>query len=223
MNLSGNPLDYLVAFFGGVLLSFTPCVYPLIPITASSIGIRAAGSKLKGLTLSMVYVTGVAITYSILGLLASLTGTIFGRVSSHPLTYFFVGVIVVIFGISMLDVFSISIPNLFRSPGLKKDNYFSTFMLGLSSGLVISPCITPVLGAILAYLTTKRNLLYGASLLFSFAYGMGFILILIGTFSAILVSLPKSGKWMLYIKRAFSFILIGMGLYFIFKGLRQLL
>lgn len=222
MILSGNPLDYLVAFSGGFLLSFTPCVYPLIPISVSYIGVGSGGSKFKGFLLSLVYVTGVAITYSLLGLLASLTGTFFGRISSHPLVYFFAGIILIIFGLSMLDIFTITLPPFFKLPGLKKQNYFSTFILGLSSGLMVSPCITPVLGGILVYLTTKRNLLYGATLLFSFAYGMGFVLVLAGTFSSMLVGLPKSGRWLLYIKKLCALILLGMGLYFMIKGIKRM-
>lgn len=222
MSLSGNPFDYIIAFLSGVLISFTPCIYPLIPISVGYIGIKASGSKFKGLFLSLVYVTGVAFTYSVLGLLASLSGTIFGRISSNPLTYLFVGGVIILFGLSMLDLFTIPLPNIINPPRLKKQSYFSTFVLGLSSGLIASPCLTPVLGSILVYLATKKNLVYGATLLFTFAYGMGLVLVLIGTFSAALVNLPKSGKWLLYIKRLFSFILIGMGIYFIYGGLRRL-
>ncbi len=222
MHLSGSPVDYLIAFLGGVLVSFTPCVYPLIPVSIGYIGARASGSKFQGLGLSLVYVTGIAFTYSALGLLASLTGTFFGKISSSPVTYLFAGSMIILFGLSMLDLFTIPLPNIIKLPALKKQNYFSTLILGLISGLIVSPCLTPVLGSILVYLTTKKNLLYGATLLFSFAYGMGLVLILAGTFSAVLVNLPKSGKWMLYAKRVFSFVLIGMGIYFIFAGLRRL-
>ena len=222
MSLLGNPLDYLKAFLGGIGISFSPCVYPLIPITAGFIGATAAGSKLKGFILSLVYVSGIAVTYSILGLLASLTGTIFGRISSSPIIYFLVGSVIIIFGLSMLDIFTISLPNTIKPPAFKKKNYFSAFLLGLSSGLVVGPCLTPVLGAILLYLTTKRNLLYGAGLLFSFAYGMGLILIFVGTFSSILVSLPKSGKWMVYIKKSCAIILIGIGLHFLLTAIKRL-
>lgn len=222
MGLSGSPLDYLTAFLGGVGVSFTPCVYPLIPITIGYIGVKAGGSKLKGLGLSLIYVTGVAVTYSVLGLLAALTGRLFGHISSNPLTYIFVGLVLILFGTSMLDLFAMPALKLIKIPALKKENYFSTFLLGLSSGLVAAPCLTPILGSILVYLTTKKNLLYGATLLFSFAYGMGFILIIAGTFSAALVNLPKLGKWMLYIKRAFSFIIIGAGIYFIYSGIRRI-
>lgn len=222
MSPSINPFDFLKAFLGGVAVSFTPCVYPLIPVTIGYIGVRAGISRLKGFTLSLVYVTGIAITYSILGLVATLTGTIFGRVSSYPITNFFVGGVIIFFGLSMLDLFTITLPNIIKLPILKKQNYFSVFFLGLSSGLVVSTCLTPVLGSILACLTTKKNLLYGVTLLLSFAYGMGLVLILAGTFSAVLVNLPKSGKWMLYIKKIFASVLMGMGVYFIYNGIRSL-
>jgi thiol:disulfide interchange protein DsbD len=222
MILSESPLDYLVVFLGGILVSFTPCVYPLIPVTASYIGIKGRGSKLRGLSLSLTFVTGVAIVYSILGLLASLTGTIFGRISSQPIIYLFVGIVIILFGLSMLDLFTITFPVLIKPLTLKKYSYLSTFLLGLSSGFVVSPCLTPVLGSILAYLTTRKNLLYGATLLFSFAYGMGILLILVGTFSAVLINLPKLDKWMIYIKRLSAVVLMGMGIYFIFSGVRRL-
>lgn len=222
MNLSGSPVDYLAVFLGGVVLSFTPCVYPLVPISAGYIGVRAGGSKIKGLILSLVYVTGVAITYSVLGLAATLTGKIFGAISTHPITYIVVGTVIVIFGLSMLDLFHIPLPVILRLPVNKKEGYFSTFLLGLNSGLVISPCTTPVLGTILVYLATKKNVLYGMTLLFTFAYGMGLLLILVGPFSTLLLSIPKSGKWMVYIKRASAVILIGMGLFFVFTGIRRL-
>jgi thiol:disulfide interchange protein DsbD len=215
MKVSGNPLDFLLAFLGGVGVSLTPCMYPLIPITAGYIGLRARGSKIKALSLSLIYVTGIAITYSLLGLLASLGGRFFGSVSSQPITYIFVGIVVIVFGLSMLDLFQISLPNIIRLPTDKKQRYIATFFLGLTSGLIITPCLTPVLGTILVYLATKKNIFYGVTLLFSFAYGLGLILILIGTSSSILVSLPKSGKWMVYIKKLAGIILLGMGIYFI--------
>lgn len=224
MNLSGNPIDYLFAFLGGIVVSFTPCVYPLIPVSAGYIGIRAAGSKARGLILSLVYVTGIAVTYAALGLAASLTGRIFGAISSYPLTYVIVGSIIVLFGLSMSGLFILKVPSLAHHPGLNKQNYFSTFFLGLVSGLIIGPCTTPVLGAILLYLATKKNLFYGATLLFSFAYGMGLLLILIGTFSSAVVNrLPKSGRWLMHIQKAGALILIAFGLYLIFSGIRGII
>lgn len=223
MDLSVNSLDYLKAFLGGVGISLTPCVYPLIPITAGYIGSNCSGSKLKGLISSLVYVTGVSVTFSILGLLASLTGTIFGRISSHPLANLFVGLIIIIFGLSMFGLFYFPSFNILKLTGLKKNSYFATFLFGLCSGLAVSPCLTPVLGSILLYLTTKKNLLYGITLLLSFGYGMGMLLVLVGTFSSALFKLPKSGKWMLYIKRLSASIVIAVGVYFIIAGIRRII
>jgi len=221
MILSENPIDYLKAFLGGVGVSFTPCVYPLIPVIIGYIGIKSGTVKLRGFALSLTYVTGVAITYSLLGLFASLTGRLFGVVSSAPLTYILVGLVIIFFGLSMLEVFNLGLPRLIRLPVLKEKNYFSIFLLGLSSGLIIGPCTAPALGAILVYLATKKNVIYGATVLFSFAYGMGLVLILAGTFGSVLVKLPKAGKWLAYIKRLGAVILIGMGVFFIFTGIRR--
>jgi len=222
MDQSSNlSFSYLGAFLAGIAVSLTPCVYPLIPVTAGIIGTETAGSKLKGLFLSFVYVTGIAVMYSILGMFASLTGTIFGRISSHPVTYIFVGTFITVFGLSMFGLFHIHIPHN-KKIAHKKHDFISTFFLGLSSGLVISPCLTPALGSILIYLATKKNLFYGASLLLTFAYGMGLILILIGAFEGLLVNLPRSGNWMTWIKRASAVILIAMGIYFIYTGIRRI-
>lgn len=221
MNLSGSPLDYFIAFFGGVILSFTPCVYPLIPVSAGYIGLRSNGSKLRGFFLSLVYVSGVAITYSILGLLASLSGRMFGSFSNHPLVRILIGIIIIIFGLSMFGIFKIPLPKLIK-PGLfQGKGFFSVFFLGLSSGLMVSPCITPVLGGILSVIFNNKNIFYGMALLLSFAYGMGLILILVGTFSSILVSLPRLGKRLLYIERLCAVILIGIGMYYIYAVIRR--
>lgn len=217
MILSGNPLDFLIAFLAGIALSFTPCVYPLIPISIGSISISSQGSKLKGFILSLVYASGVAVIYSLLGLLASLTGKIFGVIYFHPATHLIVGAIIIVFGLSMLDFVKLPWPHSVKIAPLGK-GYFSTFFLGLNSGLMISPCVTPVLGTILFYLTTKKNIWYGTLLLLSFAYGATLILILCGTFSAILVNLPRLGKWMLCIKRFCAFLIIAMGAYFIYQA-----
>lgn len=220
MNLSGNPIDYIFAFLGGVMISFTPCVYPLIPVSVSYISAKSS-SRFKGFILSLIYVTGIAFTYSILGLIASLTGRLFGNISSHPITYLAVGAIIAVFGFSMLDLFNLPFNAKINLPIFKEKNYFSILLLGITSGLIVSPCLTPVLGSILSYLATRKNIVYGMSLLVVFAYGMGLVFILSGTFGSILVNLPKSGKWMVYIKRAAGILLVAMGIYFIYTGIRR--
>lgn len=221
MTLSGSLWDYLSVFTGGIVLSFTPCVYPLLPVTAGYIGIHARGSKLKGFFLSFVYVTGLAIVYCCLGVIASLTGKMFGRISAHPLTLAVVGVVFVIFGLSMFNVFAVYFPTVIQFSRIRRKGIFSVLLLGMVSGLVASPCVAPALGAILVYLASTRNILYGGSLLLVFAYGMGLTLILVGTFSTALLHLPKSGKWMLYVEKVCASVLICLGIYFIFTAIRR--
>ncbi|MFH1678061.1 MAG: cytochrome c biogenesis protein CcdA [Candidatus Omnitrophota bacterium] len=219
MNLSGSPLDFFLVFFGGVLVSFTPCVYPLLPITIAYIGASSANSRIKGFTLSLIYVTGISITYAILGLAAVLTGSLFGRFTSLPLVRIIAGAIIVLFGIVLWFGWSFRIP-LLKLPAPKKSGVFlSCFILGLTSGLIISPCTAPVLGSILVFVAAKKNFVYGAFLLLSFAYGMGLLLIIAGTFSSILVSIPKSGYWMKIIQKIYAVILAAVGIYFVFSGI----
>jgi len=222
MNLSGNPLDFFYAFLGGLAVSLTPCVFPLIPVTAGYIGIEAAGSRVKGFVFGFIYVSGVAVTYAALGMAASLTGTLFGRISAHPVTNIAVGVIVCIFGFAMFDLFHIPVPQVVKQSSLEKGNIISTFVLGLTSGFVIAPCTTPVLGSILVLLSHKSNVAYGGFLLLCFAYGMGVILLISAVFSTFLTTLPKAGAWMGIIKKTYALILIAAGVYFIVQALRRL-
>ena len=221
MEVLGSAWDYVFAFFGGVTLSFSPCVYPLLPVTAGFIGIRAGGSKLQGLFLSFLYVTGLAATYASLGLVATMTGRMFGTISSHPATFMVVGAAFILFGLSMFNVFAIYFPSIARLSKIKRKGLWSVVVLGLVSGLVASPCVAPALGAILMYLATTKNIVYGTTLLVAFAYGMGLTLILVGTFSTAMLHLPKSGKWMMYAERIAAGVLICVGVYFIYSALRR--
>ncbi len=203
-------------------MSFTPCAYPLIPIIAGYIGIRTGRSAWKTLALSFVYVSGIALMYSLLGMAASLSGRLFGGIGAHPAAHIFTGAVVILFGLSMFDFFALHVPVLKHHRIRADGGFISTFLFGITSGLIISPCVTPVLGGILLYLSAKNNVAYGGLLLLVFAYGMGFILIIAGAFSSILVRLPKSGRWMGHIKKAYAVILVAVGAYLIFASLRRL-
>ncbi|MDD5109143.1 MAG: cytochrome c biogenesis protein CcdA [Candidatus Omnitrophica bacterium] len=221
MHLLGSPFDFLIAFFGGVLASLTPCVYPLIPISAGFIVGNAQNSRSKGFFLSLAYVTGIAITYASLGILAVLSGSIFGKFSSNPIVNLISGVFILIFGLFMFDIFHFNFASNLKLPAIKKGSYLSALGLGLVSGLMISPCLTPVLASILAYLSIKKNIFYGGFLLFCFSYGMGLIFILIGTFGSVFSRLPKPGVWMVGIKRICASVIVLSGLYFIFTAIRR--
>ena len=215
-------LSFLAVYLGGVLVSFTPCVYPVIPITVACIGARGDGSKGRGFVLSLIYVAGMAVTYTILGAFAALSGKLFGQIQSSPWTYFLIGNLCVLMGLSMLDVFTFTV----RAPafitraqsGKRTKGIAGSFLVGAASGLVMSPCTTPVLAVLLGYAATRQNLVFASSLMFVFAFGMGTLLILVGTFASLLAAIPKSGKWMVRISRIFGWILLGTGEYFLINA-----
>ncbi|MFC1708925.1 cytochrome c biogenesis protein CcdA [Candidatus Omnitrophota bacterium] len=222
MNLVGNPIDFLVAFGAGIAISFTPCVYPLIPITVGYIGASAKGSRLKGFFLSAIYALGIATTYSALGAIASLTGRVFGQLAGNPWIYFIVANVCIFFGLVLLDVFRIPLPT-FAAKRIEPKSAISVFLFGLLSGLVVGPCTAPALGTILVYVSTRQNLPYSMLLLFCFAYGMCTVLILAGTFSSVLTNLPRSGIWMARVKKVCGLILIVVGEYLLIQTGRYIL
>lgn len=214
-------LAFGAAYLGGVLISFTPCTYPLIPITVGFIGAQGASSKLRGFLLSLFYVLGLAVTYAALGAVAALSGRLFGQMQTTPLVYFIMANICLIMGLSMLDVFKISIPipqRMMNFSGGGKKGFITSFLLGVASGFVIGPCTAPVLAVLLGYVALQTNLAMGIGLLFVFAFGMGTLLILVGTFAGFISSLPKSGAWMTKISRVFGVILIGAAEYFLYTA-----
>lgn len=214
-------LAFLAAYLGGVVISFTPCTYPLIPVTVGYIGARSASSKLRGFILSLFYVLGLAVTYSTLGAAAALTGKLFGQMQTTPLTYFLMANLFIIMGLAMLGVFKISLPvpqKLMNVTGNIKKGFAGSFLLGAASGFIIGPCTAPILGVILGYVALQNNVLTGVALLFIFSLGMGTLLIIVGTFTGLIASLPKSGVWMERINYIFGFILIGAGEYFLFTA-----
>jgi thiol:disulfide interchange protein DsbD len=210
-------LDYIGVFLGGMLVSITPCVYPLIPITVGYIGATSVASRSRGFLLSLFYVFGIAVTYAGLGAFAALTGKLFGEISTSPWTYLIVGNIFLILGLSMMGLFILPLPSFLatKSTTTKKPGIFGAFLVGLSAGFIVGPCTAPVLGAVLTYVASKQNVFIGISLLFVFAFGMGILLIIVGTFTGLCATLPKSGKWLDAVKKIFGIILIICAEYFI--------
>jgi len=213
----GSILAFLLVFLGGILTSLTPCVYPMIPITMAVIGAQASGSKLKGFVLSLFYVLGIAITFSILGVIAAKTGGLFGAFSQHPVTILIISLIFFLMGLSMLGVFVLQLPSSLASKlqGKKGKGFIGALLTGMVAGLVVSPCISPLLAVILAWVAKIGSVMLGIGLLFSFSLGLGILFILIGTFSGILKTLPKSGGWMELIERGLGILLVVLALVFI--------
>ncbi|MCM8783142.1 MAG: hypothetical protein NC909_01915 [Candidatus Omnitrophica bacterium] len=178
MSLYPHNPSIVLAFLGGLGLSFSGCIYPLIPVFLGFLSGHVQKKKMRGFLLSFVYVSGFAFIYSLMGLIASLSGSVFGIFLSYPITRITAGFIFIIFGLSMLEIFYLPTISLRLNLRSFSRLYLHVFFMGLSSGLIISPCVSPVLGSILLYVAMKKDLFYGWLLLISFAYGLGFILIL---------------------------------------------
>lgn len=209
---------FIAVYIAGVLVSFTPCVFPVIPLTLGVIGARSSDSRFRGLSHSLVYVLGMALSYAVLGVFASLSGQLFGQVSSNPWTYFVVGNVYLIFGLTMVsDKSSFQIKILPQRLQKKRKGIIGVFIMGALAGLIVGPCTAPVLAALLVYVGTQQNLLHGFSLLFVFGYGVGFLFIVLGTFTGLMASLPKSGEWLERVKKGFGFLLIFVAEYLFIK------
>lgn len=223
--LTGAPaLAFLAAFVGGILASLTPCVYPMIPVTAAYIGSNSAGeTPMRGFLLSVSYVMGIAVMYSALGAVAALTGRLFGSWASSPIVYLIMANLFILLGLSMLDVFMLPLPAFLQGGGSsqKRAGYAGAFLVGIAAAFVASPCTAPILFSILAIVATQKNVVYGISLLFTFALGMGLLLVIVGTFAGALAALPKSGMWMEKIKKGFGWLLILVAEYFLVQAGRM--
>jgi thiol:disulfide interchange protein DsbD len=218
--LQQRPFLAVGTLFGaGVLTSLTPCIYPMIPITAGLIGGANAGvapSRGRTIGLTLAYVTGLALFYALLGVLAGLTGTLFGTVSASPWARFVTGNLLLIFGLAMLEVIPVTVPRRLTAwaGGLGGGSYPAVFLLGATSGIVAAPCGAPAFAVVLTWVAATKSAALGFVYLFTFSLGMTTLLVAVGLFSGTLAALPRSGRWLVWIKRAAGFAMIGVAQYY---------
>ena len=217
--LREHPLAALPLMFGaGLVTSLTPCVYPMIPITAGILGGGAAEGRSRGRTIRMtlVYALGLALVYASLGVLAGMTRTLFGTVSASPWAYLLAGNFLLVFGRAMLDVFTVNAPAraLQWAGRFGGGSYGGVFAMGATSGLVAAPCGAPAFGAVLTFVAATGSAVLGFTYLFVFSLGMTALLIVVGLFAGTLGALPRAGRWTLWIKRASGILLLAMAEYY---------
>jgi len=223
--LSSSPATAIILLFAaGVLTSLTPCIYPMIPITASIVGGQAVGEakppKSRTIFLTIAYVAGLAIVYATLGVIAGMTGTIFGTISTNPWLYFTMANVLIIAALSMLDVLPVRLPaGLMQraSTAGTAGRASGAFIMGAVSGLVAAPCGAPVMAAVLTWVTTTQRAALGFIYLLSFSFGMCALLVAVGLSSGMITRLPRAGAWMVWIKRIFAVIMIGVAEYYLVK------
>ena len=205
-------------FAAGVATSLTPCIYPMIPITAGVLGGAGAAGRSRGQTvrLTLVYVLGLALVYATLGLLAGLTGTLFGAISANRWAYFAIGNLLLLFALAMLDVIPVAAPQklVAWAARIGAGSYGGAFLMGATSGLVAAPCGAPAFAAVLTFVAATRSGVLGFVYLFVFSLGMTALLVLVGLSSGTLARLPSSGRWMVIIKKASGVLLLAVAEYY---------
>lgn len=210
-------LLFLLVFAAGFLTSLTPCVYPVIPIVMGYIGTRSGNKKLKGLYLSIFFVLGLSLVYSVFGVVAATTGTMMGISFQNPVVVIVIAAIFIIMGLSLAGFFEIPVPTSISSrvQAGHKSEVIGSIVVGGISGIIAAPCVGPVLIALLSWISQTGNILLGFWLTFTFSLGLSVIFLVVGTFSGVVSAMPKGGSWMNYIKYFFSLLLLGGGIYFI--------
>ena len=213
---SGFIYTFLFIFLGGLALNLTPCVYPLIPITISYFGGQSEGDKKALVLRAVIYVLGMAITYSILGVLASLTGSLLGSALQDPLVLIFVALVLIGLALSMFGLYEIRVPQSLAMLGSKnRAGYIGTLFMGLTVGLIAAPCIGPFVLGLLTYVSELGDPILGFWMFFVLALGLGTPFLILGIFSGAATHLPRSGAWMIWVRNIFGFVLIGMAIYFL--------
>jgi len=206
-------------FMGGMALNLTPCVYPLIPITISYFSAKSIdGKQARGHTVlnALLYVVGIAVMNSMLGVFAALSGRLLGALLENPVTLVAVALIMVTFALSMFGLWEIRLPA--SITGIAARNYagyFGSLIMGLTLGIVAAPCIGPFVAGILVMVANVGDPVFGFWIFFSLSMGMGLPLFVLALLSDQLKRLPKSGEWMIWVRKIMGWVMIGAAGYFI--------
>jgi len=211
----GLPLTLLAIFVLGLALNLTPCVYPLIPITIGYFSNQSGARASRRVTLSLLYVLGIAITYSALGVFSALSGKLFGAWLQHPAVLVFFAALMLIMASSMFGAFEIRVPQFISNRSGGQAGLAGALTMGLLIGIVAAPCVGPFVISLIALVSSLQSPFLGFLMFFVLALGLGVPYLLLGIFSSGMSALPRAGEWMLHVKKGMGFILIAMAIYFL--------
>lgn len=207
-------------FIFGLLLTFTPCVLPMLPILSGILTSRGVETAKNGFVVSLIYVLSMASIYVLLGLLAAFFGKGFAAYLQHPYVLIGFAAIFVLLALSMFGLYELQMPakvqnylNRISQNQEGKSGYAGVIIMGMLSALIVGPCVTAPLIGVIGLVAQSQDYLLGGTILFSMSMGMGVPLLILGASSGHL--LPKAGGWMTQVKILFGFILLGIAAYFI--------
>ncbi len=203
-------------FVGGMALNLTPCIYPLIPITVSFFGSKSGHEQGPLLVHGLFYIAGLAVTNSTLGVVAALTGSLMGSLLQSPVVLIVVAAILVFFATSLFGFWELRLPASLMQAGSKSyAGYFGSLFMGLTLGLVAAPCIGPFVLGLLTWVASLGSPWLGFMVFFTLSLGLGLPLFVLAMFSGSLEKLPRSGEWMLWVRKLMGWVLVGMAAYFV--------
>ena len=213
---SGLLVGLFFVFIGGLALNLTPCVYPLIPITIGYFGGQSEGRTSRLTLMGLLFMLGMAVTYSIVGVVTSLTGAVFGALLQNTIVILIIVAIFIALSLSMFGVYEFKVPDSWvAKAGGARGGYYGAFFMGLTMGIVAAPCIGPFVLGLVTYVAAKGDPLFGFLMFFVLALGLGLPYLFLAIFSGKIKNLPRAGMWMDAVKHIFGFILLGMALYFL--------
>jgi thiol:disulfide interchange protein DsbD len=214
----------IIAFFLiGLALNLTPCVYPIIPITVSYFGGQSKKSKGASFVNALFYLVGIALAFAALGLISGLAGKQWGFLFQSPWFVVVIGTVILLMSASLFGAFEIAVPSwLLTKVSKNKEGSIGSFLMGLTAGIVIAPCAAGIIIGLVGLIAKLGLVVEGTVLFFVMGLGLGLPYLVLATFSGLLGNLPQSGGWMLWVKKVFAFMLIGVALYFILPQLEQI-
>ncbi len=215
--LSQSPLIFVSVFFLGLGLNLTPCVYPMLSITISLFRRSGHETHRHGFVRALAYVLGMVTMYSVLGVAAAMTGGFFGEWLQNFWVQLATGALVIWLAFSMFGLYQFRLPSWMMPShhGTSKGALFSYFISGLLVGIVAAPCMGPAVLTLLAFVSSQQSMVFGFSLFFVMALGLGLPYLVLGTYSGLLAKLPKSGSWLVWFERLMGVVLLTFGIFYI--------
>jgi len=208
-NKHGLPLTLAIIFLGGLALNLTPCVFPLIPITLGFFAMQSDGRRSRRFALSASYVLGIVITYSVLGLVAALSGKMFGAWLQSRVVIIGLAGLMLVLASSMFGAWEFRVPQFIANRSAGRAGVAGALTMGLFVGIVAAPCVGPVVVALFTLVAAIAKPAIGVAMFATLAFGLGF------PYLVALNALPKPGEWMVQVKKAMGFVLVAMAVYFL--------